>query len=488
MSKDNSINSKVANATKWSFLTEIIVKIISPITNMILARVLTPEAFGVVATVTMIVSFTDIFTDAGFQKYLVQHQFQNDDEKDLATCVAFWTNICISVLLWFLIFVNADRLAYAVGNEGMGRVIYIGALILPLTSFSSIQTALFRKDLNYKSISLVRIVVKIIPMIVTVPLALIGMSYWALIVGNIVGELCQAVLLTVMSKWKPKFKYSIHRLYQMFQFCGWTLLETISSWLVTNVGIFVIGRLFDTYYLGIYKTATTMVGQITSLISGATISVLFSALSQIQDDEIEYKRMYSVFLKGIGMVVVPLGVGIFLYKDVVRSILLGGQWAEADLLLGLWGFVLAESVIFNDMSGAVILSKGHPKLLFVSNMSQAVLMVPALYISSRFGFKILVIVSCLIRIQLPLTQSFMAQKVSSVRLLDVIYSIRHYIYATIIMSLVAILMKSMFLFSYSRYVGIFVCIIVYFASLLLFPGSRTVVKEYIQLAKRKVVK
>ena len=65
---EKNINKKVGNATKWSIFTEIVVKLISPITNMILARILVPEVFGVVATVTMIVSFTDIFTDAGFQK------------------------------------------------------------------------------------------------------------------------------------------------------------------------------------------------------------------------------------------------------------------------------------------------------------------------------------------------------------------------------------------------------------------------------------
>ena len=75
----SNIDERVGSAAKWSIFTEIIVKIISPITNMILARILVPEEFGVVATVTMIVSFADIFTDAGFQKYVVQHQFKTKE-------------------------------------------------------------------------------------------------------------------------------------------------------------------------------------------------------------------------------------------------------------------------------------------------------------------------------------------------------------------------------------------------------------------------
>lgn len=78
--KESTIQSKIINATKWSSLTEIVAKLITPITNMVLARILVPEAFGVIATITMIISFVDMFTDSGFQKYLVQHEFKDNKE------------------------------------------------------------------------------------------------------------------------------------------------------------------------------------------------------------------------------------------------------------------------------------------------------------------------------------------------------------------------------------------------------------------------
>lgn len=482
----NNVNKQVKSATKWSILTEIIVKLISPITNMILARLLVPEAFGVVATVTMIVSFTDIFTDAGFQKYIVQHQFRDKEDEDLSVCVAFWTNISISILLWILIFVFSDKIAISVGNSGLGHVISIGALVLPLTSFSSIQTAIYRKSLNYKTISISRITVKIIPLVVTVPLAMLGFSYWSLIVGNIIGELCNAIILTVLSDWKPSFKYSFEKLKEMFSFCGWTLLETISSWLVTNIGIFVIGRLFNEYYLGIYKTGTTMVAQITSLISGATISVLFSALSQLQNDEQKYREMYYSFLRGIGLLVIPLGMGIFMYRDVVRAILLGAQWGEADLLVGFWGFILAESVIFNDMSGTLILSKGRPQLLFISNMIQALLMIPALWISSKYGFKVMVITSCIVRIQLPVTQSLMAYLVSDISIKDILKEIKWYIVATAVMSIIGFLVTNIWENTIVKYLSIGLCIVVYFGTLFLIPSSRKEILNYIGALKKRI--
>ena len=99
----NSLESKVVIATKWSALTEIASKLISPIAGMILARLLTPEAYGAVATTTIIISFAEMLTDAGFQRYLIQHNFDNDDEKYKCADTAFWINFSISIVAWLLI-------------------------------------------------------------------------------------------------------------------------------------------------------------------------------------------------------------------------------------------------------------------------------------------------------------------------------------------------------------------------------------------------
>ena len=78
---NNNLNNKVLSATKWSGITEIAAKLVSPITTMVLARLLAPDAFGVLVTAQMVISFAEIFTDAGFQKYLIQHEFKDEDDR-----------------------------------------------------------------------------------------------------------------------------------------------------------------------------------------------------------------------------------------------------------------------------------------------------------------------------------------------------------------------------------------------------------------------
>ena len=119
----SELNKKIINATKWSAISELCAKLIAPISNMILARVLTPEAFGVVATLTMLITFAEIFTDAGFQQYIIQFEFKSDEEKYKTTNVAFISNLVMSFILWGIITIFRDQLATLVGNPGLGHVI-----------------------------------------------------------------------------------------------------------------------------------------------------------------------------------------------------------------------------------------------------------------------------------------------------------------------------------------------------------------------------
>ena len=95
----NDLNRSIARATKWSVLAELFSKISPPIVNMVLARLLVPEAFGIVASIAIITSFADIFTDAGFQKYIIQHEYDDETHLNLSLNVAFTSNFCLSMAL-----------------------------------------------------------------------------------------------------------------------------------------------------------------------------------------------------------------------------------------------------------------------------------------------------------------------------------------------------------------------------------------------------
>ena len=366
---------------------------------MVLARLLTPEAFGVVTTLTMVIAFAEIFTDAGFQKYLVQHEFKDDADREESTNVAFWSNLVLSLLIWGIIAVFADPLAMLVGSPGLGHVLIVACISIPLAAFSSIQMALYKRDLDFKTLFKVRIVSSLIPLLVTVPLAFILRNYWALVIGTIVVNVVNAILLTAFSKWRPRWYYSIAKFKEMFSFTVWSLLEAISIWLTGYVDVFIVGRALSQHYLGLYKTSSALVGQIMGLVTAITTPILFSALSRLQNDDNEFQRLFLRFQKIVGILVIPLGMGLFIFSDLATEIILGSQWSEASGFVGLWGLTSAFTIVLSHFSSEVFRAKGKPRLSVWSQLLHIIVLWPTVLIAVKYGFKALYIARSLVRFE-----------------------------------------------------------------------------------------
>lgn len=393
----DNLNSKIASATKWSAITEIVAKLVVPISNMVLARLLTPEAFGVVATLTMVITFVELFTDAGFQKYLVQHEFNDAKDREQSTTVAFWSNFIFSLILWGVIWLFDDEIAALVGNPNLGAALTVACVSIPLAAFSSIQMALFKRDFDFQTLFKVRIVGILIPILVTIPLAIWLRSYWALVLGTIVQNAVNAITLTAYSSWKPRLFYSVDKFKEMFSFTIWSLFESVSIWLTSYVDIFIVGRFLSQHYLGLYTTSSTIVGQIMGLIQATTVSVLFSTLSRLQNDDNEFKRMFYKFEKMVSILLVPIGAGIFCFSHLITTILLGSQWVEAEGFIGLWGLMSTITILLAQYASEVYRSKGRPKLSVLVQWLHIVVLWPVVMIAVQYGFETLYIARSLVR-------------------------------------------------------------------------------------------
>ena len=193
----NSLESKVVTATKWSALTEIASKLVSPISTMILARLLTPEAYGAVATTTIIISFAEMLTDAGFQKYIIQHDFTDDDDRDKSINVAFWSNLVMSLIIWGIIIAFRHPIARLVGSPGLETAIAVACAAIPIAAFSSIQSAIYKRNLNFRVPFIVRMIGLGLTFFVTIPLAFWLRNYWALIISSLIHGASAAIIFTL---------------------------------------------------------------------------------------------------------------------------------------------------------------------------------------------------------------------------------------------------------------------------------------------------
>lgn len=480
---EETLNAKVKTATKWSTAAEFAAKLVTPITSIVLARLLTPEAFGVVTTLTMVITFAELFTDAGFQKYLIQHEFKDAVDREQSTTVAFWSNLVLSLFFWLLIAIFADPLAALVGNPGLGHVLIVACASIPLASFSSIQMALFKRDLDFKTLFKARIVSVVIPLLITVPLAFWLRSYWALVIGTLVVNLSNAVLLTAMSKWKPRWFYSFSKLKEMFSFTMWSMIESVSLWLTGYVDVFIVGTALNQYYLGLYKTSSTLVGQIIGLITAITTPILFSALSRLQNDEKEFQRLFFRFQKLVGLLIIPIGVGIFIFDDFVTEVILGRQWVEAAGFVGLWGLTSSLTIVLAHYSSEIYRAKGRPKLSVLAQVLHIVVLWPVVLWAVKYGFETLYVARSLVRLELIAVNLCIIGLIVKMPVEKMITNVLPSCIAAASMCLVLLLPAPDSIIMNILYV--FVAAIIYMIVIMLFPAERKILLHLPQIIKNK---
>lgn len=479
-------NRNIANATKWSFFAEFSAKMIVPVTNMILARILAPEVFGLVALVNMVISFTDMITTAGFQKYLIQHEYENEKDLSRGTSVAFWTNFVLSILLWGLIVLFNGPIAVLVGSVGYGLLFVVAGVSLPITALSSVQETIFIRDLSFKKLFYNRMIYSFLPFVITIPLALLGFGYWSLIIGSIFGNVAKAVFLTANSRWKPNFYYSFRLMKTMLSFSLWSLIEAFTIWVSIWADIFIISNALGSYYTGLYRTAQITVTGIISVITASTTSVLFSSLSRVQNDHKKFTQMLFLFQRHVGMLVLPLGVGIFIFRDTVTSIILGSKWIEASSFIGIWGLCTALVATYGTFCREAYRAKGMPKVSVFAQVLHLSFVIPVCILSIPYGFDFLIYSRSIASLGIILVHFLFLKIFVKISPLSLIKQTIIPIAGAVMMGCIGMIMKTYITGNMTGLISIALCAIFYFSFLWLFPSYRGIFKMTFSKAANQI--
>ncbi len=467
MMEKELINKNIGHATKWNVVSEIIAKLIAPITTIILARLLAPDVFGIVASITAITSLADLLTDAGFNAYIVQHIFGSKKEEETTVNVCFWSNFLISIILYVVIFACRYKFAELVDASGYENELIVAALVIPLTSISSISMAVMQKRFNFKALGIIKIICKVMPLIITIPLALLSFGCWSLIIGTLVGEVSNFILCLVFGKFLPKPKYSFSVLRKIFKFSSWAYLESILEWFLKNGVILFLGGIYGTYYLGLFKNGTTIILQVITTVYALYGNVYKAAVSKYQLNNEEFRKTFLVFQKYTTIFSIPLGIGVFFFRDYITLVLLGNDYIEASMLIGLWGLCGSLSIAFGNFYSDGIRAKGHPFILVIIDFIYLVAIGILLVFAPNITFEKFCIIYCLLKIIQPVLQIIFGLFICKVSLKDVFSNTYAQCFSSLVMavpiSLFCLNEKSIIIQTFS----IVLCIIIYFASLII---------------------
>lgn len=470
---ENSKNNIILQSTKWSAIAEFLARIMTPAINIILARALDPAQFGLVATFTLVITFAEVFTDAGFQKYLIQHEFKSRTDLKHSANVAFWTNLAMSVLFWVLILFHNEGIARFVGSEGHGIEIVVLGLQIPLVAFSSIQTALFRRDFKFKQLLPIRVIVSLVPIVVTVPLAFILKNCWAIVIGNLAKELVNTVALTVKSDWKPRLYYKLHILKDMLGDTLWLMADSLMIWATTYASTLILGQKLDSYTLGIYKTGATTISPYINLLYMMTAPVLFAGLSRLQKDKKERDQVFLTYQHYAANIVLLLGVAVFMFRDTVTQILLGAQWTAATTLLGLTGISMTVCVVVAQYNSDYFRAAGKPYVALAVQSSYVAVILAVMGWASNLPFEALCIVGGTLSIAYSLISTVAMWCIFKISPIKTFCNIADSLLGCVVFVIVSsVLQKLMGQSLLSDIVNGMITVMVYLCVLCLFPHNR----------------
>jgi PST family polysaccharide transporter len=387
-----SLKHEIIFASKWAALSEFLAKGITALVFLVLAHLLTPQDFGIVAVAAMIITFVQVFWDAGLSKALIQRQTDIDE----AANIVFWTNIFLSAIVYAVVYFLAAPIAQHIQEPQVHYVIQVQGLLIPLGALASVPTAFYQRNLDFKFLFYIKFFTVVLPGFTSILLALMGFTYWALVGGVLLGHLIQVIVLWWTQKdWRPRFIYNRKLAWELMEFGFWVTGESVLGWLFIWADALIIGIYLGTQDLGLYRTGSAFVAMLFSLLLSPLLPVLYRAYAIIHQNSSQFIDSLLQANKLTAMIALPVGCGLFVLQYPLAECIFGSSWEGIGPIIGWLGISngLAWLVVSNSEAYRAI---GRPDLNTKIMSAAILLFLPSFVIAAAYGLKTFLMVRFLL--------------------------------------------------------------------------------------------
>lgn len=337
--EEPSLTRRVAVGATWLVAGRWTARLLGLVSTLFLARLLTPADFGIVALAGLIVAVLDALTDFRFGLALVRYQDATNDEYHTA-----WTfNLIRGAVVAAVLVIGAPLFAAIFNEPRLVDVFRVLGLVAIIDAFQNIGTVQFTRDMRFDRDFILRICQKLSAFAISIGLAFLWHSYWALIAGMVAGSVARLLLSYVMHPFRPRFCVSESR--RLLGFSAWLMGGEIITLINQRLEQFLIGGFLSTPLVGIYNLAYEIAGMATGEIVGPAAQALFPGFSQIADDKVRLRDAYERSVQFVVAIGTPLGIGLALVANEFILIVLGPKWTEATLPLQVLSIMFSVSVL-----------------------------------------------------------------------------------------------------------------------------------------------
>ncbi len=375
-----SLKQEAIRGVTWSAAQKWGVRIISFCVMLILARLVLPESFGLVAYATVFTAFAQIFVDQGFSDAIVQ--FPDLEREHLDT--AFWISVLTGTILTVTSIAASSWIANIFGEPKLGSIVRWLSPIFILSALSSVQQSLLRRKLAFKSLTTRSLIATISSGIVAVIMAFLGFGVWSLVAKLIVEGAVSVIALWQVSDWRPNFRLSRKHFKELFSFGINIVGGNFVDFLSVHSDDFLIGYYLGPIALGYYTLAYNLLIVMTDLLVSVPNAVAFPIFSKIQNDPARLKSTFYEVTQLQSIIAFPIFLGVFIVAPEAVRVLYSDKWASSIpvvQILMLIGIVRSASYFYSSIFRAA----GKPSWRFGIYSLTAALNVVGFLIVVRMG-------------------------------------------------------------------------------------------------------
>lgn len=320
-----SLGQKALGGFVWTLASNLGLKAVTLVVGIVLARLLTPEDFGLVAMLMVFFAVSQSLVNSGFTQALIREDKLT--EKDKAT--AFSLNVLIAVVCYAILWWSAPVIADFFDNQLLIDLTRLMGLSIIFQSFTLVQQAQLTHGLKFKKLMIVSLLASLITGVIGVVLALQGYGVWALAIKYVALSVFTSLLFYIINPWFPKYFISKDSFKRLFGFGSKLFASGLLDTFYQNIYKLIIGKFFMASTLGLFTQARMFVDQVTLSATSTLQTVTYPILSKTKNDPERLKRAYQKIIMASSFVIFPLTMGLAVLAKPFILTLVGEKWIDA---------------------------------------------------------------------------------------------------------------------------------------------------------------
>lgn len=424
----SSVSHQAVRGSLWSYLSFFSGKLLNFLTTVILARLLVPEEFGVVALCTAAIQYLDILNTSGIDSALIARR----DKIEEAANAAFLANLALGVFSFLAAWFSAPLFAEYFNSPSVTDLFRVLAISLPISGIRLVPDALLQKNLQFRIKLIPEISRNITKGVTSVILAYLGYGPWSLIWGVIVGESSAMVLSWILARWKPGWKFDRQVSLEILKYCVHVIMVDISGAILNNVDYLIVGRRLGAVALGLYTMAYRVPELVIRGINLVVAKVSMPILARMQSDWDALRSVYFGYIRYISLFTLPVGFGLALVSSYFVETFFGVKWSESATPMSLIAIALAVSSI-GYVPGVLYKAVNRPDILNRVALIKIPFVIVILIVGSFWGINGVATGQILFAVVAMVIDSIAVSRVINFSLTEMAQSVLPSIIASIIM-------------------------------------------------------